>query len=87
MGDPMADYVSKFAHRYRKGIAATSIGIRQGAHQSTNPDASVPTITSGTGAPAATTEPNGSVYLRTNGSSGADSIYMRIAGAWVALAG
>jgi len=83
----MADYTSKFAHRYRKGIAATSIGVRQGVSQSANPDGSVPTITSGTGVPSATTEPNGSVYLRTDGTAGTDSIYMRIAGAWVALAG
>jgi hypothetical protein len=43
-----------------------------------------PTITSGTGAPSAT-EPNGSVYMRTNGTNGDDSLYMRIGGAWVAL--
>lgn len=83
----MADYVSKFAHRYRKGIAATSVGIRQGTNQSANPDALVPTITSGTGAPTTTDEPNGSIYLRTDGSAGTDSLYMYIAAAWVALAG
>ena len=40
-----------------------------------------PTITSGSGAPSAT-EPNGSVYLRTNGAA-ASTIYARVSGAWV----
>lgn len=40
-----------------------------------------PTLTSGSGAPSAT-EPNGSVYLRTNGSS-ASTLYVRVSGAWV----
>jgi hypothetical protein len=43
-----------------------------------------PTLTAGAGAPSAT-EPNGSIWLRTNGSNGDDSLYMRIGGAWVAL--
>ena len=41
-----------------------------------------PTITSGTGAPSAA-EPNGSIYLRTDGAS-ATTLYVRAAGAWVA---
>lgn len=40
-----------------------------------------PTITSGSGAPSAT-EPNGSVYLRTNGTS-ASTLYVRVSSAWV----
>ena len=40
-----------------------------------------PTITSGSGAPSAT-EPNGSVYLRTNGTS-ASTLYARVSSAWV----
>ena len=40
-----------------------------------------PTLTSGSGAPSAT-EPNGSVYLRTNGAA-ASTIYARVSGAWV----
>ena len=40
-----------------------------------------PTLTSGSGAPSAT-EPNGSVYLRTNGSS-ASTLYVRVSSAWV----
>ena len=42
-----------------------------------------PSITSGTGAPSAA-EPNGSVYLRTDGTA-ATTIYRRAAGAWSAV--
>lgn len=42
-----------------------------------------PTLTSGSGAPSAT-EPNGSVYLRTNGAA-TTTLYARISGAWVAV--
>lgn len=45
-----------------------------------------PTLTAGAGAPSAT-EPNGSLWLRTDGSDGDDSLYMRIGGAWVAIKG
>lgn len=45
-----------------------------------------PTITTGSGAPSAA-EPNGSLYLRTGGTDGDDSLYMRIAGSWKALQG
>ncbi len=48
-------------------------------------DIAGPTITSGTGAPASA-EPNGSVYLRTDGAGGS-TVYERVAGAWVALEG
>lgn len=40
-----------------------------------------PTVTSGSGAPSAS-EPNGSVYLRTNGTS-ASTLYVRVSSAWV----
>lgn len=79
----MADFTSKFAYRYRKGLAATSVGVRQTA---TTADASVPTITSGSGVPSAA-EPNGSIYLRTDASTAALSIYSRIGGSWVAIDG
>ena len=39
-----------------------------------------PTITGGTGAPSAT-EPNGSLYLRTNGTA-LSTLYARVSGAW-----
>lgn len=74
---------SKFAYRYRKPVAAVGIGIRTSA---TEADASSPTITAGSGAPGST-EPNGSVYLRTNAGSADESIYSRIGGAWVAIDG
>ncbi len=45
-----------------------------------------PTVTSGSGVPSAT-ENDGSIYLRTDGTDGDDSLYMRIAGAWVAIKG
>jgi hypothetical protein len=41
-----------------------------------------PTITSGSGAPSAA-EPNGSIYLRTDGTN-ATTLYVRAAGAWTA---
>ena len=77
----MADYVTKFAYRYRKGLAATSMGIRQTA---TTIDSLVPTVTSGAGVPSAT-EPDGSIYLRTDGSDATDSLYQMIASSWTAL--
>ena len=43
-----------------------------------------PTITSGVGVPA-TVEPNGSIYMRIDGTAG-NTIYARAAGAWSALA-
>jgi hypothetical protein len=42
--------------------------------------ATSPTVTSGSGAPTAA-EPNGSIYLRTNGAA-ASTLYARISGAW-----
>lgn len=45
-----------------------------------------PTVSSGTGVPA-TTEPNGSIFMRTDGTNGDNSLYMRIAGAWVPIFG
>jgi len=79
----VADFTSKFAYRYRKGLAATSVGVRQTA---TTVDASVPTITSGSGVPSAA-EPNGSLYLRTDGSTAALVLYSRISGTWTPLVG
>jgi hypothetical protein len=73
--------MASFAYRYRKAIAAVGLGVRPAA---TTADASVPTVTSGSGAPSAT-EANGSVYMRTDGANGDDSLYMRIGGAWVAM--
>jgi hypothetical protein len=43
-------------------------------------------VTSATGVPA-TTEPNGSIFLRTDGANADQAIYARIAGSWVAMKG
>lgn len=74
---------SKFAYRYRKPVASVGVGVRTSA---TEDDASSPTITAGSGAPSAA-EPNGSVYLRTDASTAAESVYSRIGGSWVAIDG
>ena len=82
----MADFTSKFAYRYRKGIAATSVGVRTSATQA---DASVPTITAGAGNPTALVAvcPNGSVYLKTDASNGDDSLWMMIGDSWQQIKG
>ena len=74
---------SIFAYRYRKMLGAVGLGVRTSA---TEADASTPTITAGSGAPSAS-EPNGSIYMRTNASNAAESIYSRIGGSWVAIDG
>ena len=74
---------SIFAYRYRKMLGAVRLGVRTSA---TEADASTPTITAGSGAPSAS-EPNGSIYMRTNASNAAESIYSRIGGSWVAIDG
>ena len=74
---------SKFAYRYRKPVAAKGIGVRQAA---TTADSSVPTITSGTGVPSST-EPAGSVYMRTDSSDAATAIYVMISTTWTAIDG
>ena len=74
---------SIFAYRYRKALAAVGLGVRTSA---TEADASTPTITAGSGAPSAS-EPNGSIYMRTNASNADESIYSRIGGSWVAIDG
>lgn len=45
-----------------------------------------PTITRGAGVPAAT-QTNGSLWLRTDGTSGANALYAREGGAWYAVGG
>lgn len=73
---------SRFSGFLRGSLAAVTIGIRPTASTAA---ASTPTITSGTGAPTATSEPDGSIYLRTDGAA-ATTIYVRAAGAWSANA-
>lgn len=74
---------SKFASRHRKPIAAVGIGIRT---SKTEADANTPTLTAGSGAPTES-EPNGSMYLRTDANNADESVYSRINGAWVAIDG
>ncbi|HIA01388.1 MAG TPA: hypothetical protein EYN66_05685 [Myxococcales bacterium] len=74
---------SKFAYRYRKPVASVGVGVRTSA---TEDDSTVAVITAGAGVPAAT-EPNGSLYLRTDATDGDDAVYARVAGAWVAIKG
>jgi hypothetical protein len=63
------------------GVAYRKFVVWTGATQALI--ATSPTVTSGSGAPSAS-EPNGSVYLRTNGAA-ANTLYMRISGAWVTV--
>lgn len=62
--------------------AATGLGfvIRTSATSDTSTD---PTISGGSGAPSAA-EPNGSIYVRTDGTS-ATTLYVRVSSAWVAV--
>ena len=69
--------------RLRKPLAAVGFGVRSSATQA---DSVVPTVTSGSGAPSST-EPDGSVYMRTDASDGDDALYSMISSSWVALKG
>lgn len=62
-----------FIQRFRGALAAAGLIVRPTAD---TPDTDSPSLTSGSGAPAAT-EPNGSLYARTTGK-----IYQRVSGAW-----
>lgn len=73
----------KTSQNMRSGIAAVGYIVKVGASQ--DPTAAA-TVTSGTGVPA-TVEPDGSIWLRTNGANADQAIYARIAGAWVAMKG
>lgn len=69
------------AVRFRRPLNATKLAITEADGRT-----EVATITAGAGAPDAT-EPDGSLYLRTDATDGDDVVYARIGGAWVALAG
>jgi hypothetical protein len=70
-----------FRQRWRGAVSFVGLGIKETARQS---DISTPQMLSGAGAPSAVVA-DGSIYLRNNGTTAADSFYMRIAGAWVAF--
>jgi hypothetical protein len=73
----------KTSQNMRSGVAALGYIVKSSAGQ--DPTAA-PTLTSGSGAPTAT-EPNGSIYLRTDAANADQAVYSRIGGAWVALDG
>lgn len=64
----------------RTAIACVGVIIKPTA---TSALSTSPNISSGAGAPSAS-EPNGSVYLRTDGTA-TTTVYQRAAGAWSAL--
>jgi hypothetical protein len=73
----------KTSQNMRSGVAAVGYIVK--ALPADLPSVA-PTVTSGSGAPTAV-EPNGSIYLRTNGASADEAIYARIGGSWVAMKG
>lgn len=73
----------KTSQNMRSGVAALGYIVKSSPGQ--NPSAA-PTVTSGSGVPT-TTEPNGSIFLRTDGANADEAIYARIGGSWVAMKG
>lgn len=73
----------KTSQNMRSGVAALGYIVKSTPGQD---PAVAPTVTSGAGAPTIT-EPNGSIYLRTNGANADEAIYARIGGSWVAMKG
>ena len=75
--------MTRFYSFLKGSLAAVGVGVRSSTTQAAS---SVPTITSGTGVPA-TSEPNGSTFLRTDGANADQALYCRIGGSWVAIKG
>ncbi len=73
----------KTSQNMRSGVAAVGYIVKS---LPADLPTEAPTVTSGTGVPA-TIEPNGSIFLRTNGANADQAIYARIAGSWVAMKG
>lgn len=78
----IADVASNFK---AKAIAVSAIVLAPGG-AARGDVTTFPTVSAGAGLPSVAA-PNGSLYLQTDGTDGTDSIHMRIAGSWVALAG
>lgn len=78
--------IGAIAARFRRPVLVQALGLAPDGAARVNDPTTIPTVSSGAGAPTEAA-PNGSLYLRTDGTNGTDSVYMRIAGAWVALAG
>ena len=72
-----------FIQRMRGAVSFVGLGVKSTAREL---DGVTPTIASGAGAPSAAA-PNGSLYMRTDGTNADDSLYQYIAGAWVAIDG
>ena len=73
-----------FRQRWRGAVSFVGLGIKSDARQS---DISTPQILSGSGVPTAVVA-DGSIYMRNDGTAmRTDSLYQRIAGAWVAYDG
>lgn len=68
------------ASKYRRAISAVGFQVKNSADEV---DTTSPTLTSGSGVPTAS-EPNGSVYLRNDGTA-STSIYGRVSAAWIAV--
>lgn len=73
----------QIASKFRKYISAVGIVVKNAADDL---DTAAPTITSGTGVPAIA-QPNGSIFLRTDGGDADTAIYVRQGGAWIAMLG
>jgi len=74
------------AWKVRKSVSAVSVVLFTDGDAFPADVTALPNISAGTGAPTEAAN-DGSLYLRTNGTTGDNSLYMRIGGAWVALAG
>lgn len=73
----------KVSENRRAGIAAVGIAIKTAA---TTAPLNAPSITSGASAPAST-EPDGSLYLRTGATNADTALYVRVSGSWLAIKG
>tara|TARA_R110000737_G_scaffold26147_3_gene44965 strand:+ start:969 stop:1202 length:234 start_codon:yes stop_codon:yes gene_type:complete len=72
-----------FAQNNKGAWSFNGVGVAPTARTA---PASIPTITSGAGAPSAA-ETNGSVYFRTDGGTADLAIYVRQGGSWVVMLG
>ena len=77
---PLIDRISAVYENLRKASASVGIAVKSTADADVT---AAPTISSGAGAPTSA-EPNGSVYLRTDGS---DPLYARSGGSWAVSGG
>lgn len=71
--------------KFRKPLAATALALSADGAARYDVTTS-PTVSIGAGAPTEAS-PNGSLYTRTDATNGDDAVYVRVAGAWVAILG